>query len=283
MPLMIDDRTYNTRHPDYNAKMVRNYPGTIFNRNGRCANTAFIELLKRAEGDRIKDSSWNNILAESLVEASAVPGASQLLEHRAFTEHYMAELAAKYRAHYSAGWVNLDDAIFLYWLIRQLKPRKIVQCGAGNGLSSSFMMLALAENGPEGTLNIIDLPRVFDPTSPDWTIEGKVYEACIPEGKTSAWMVPDVYQDRVEVWKGHTKDLLPTMVDETEQIDFFYHGSDHTYREMMFEFQEISRKLIEGGTIVADDISWNSAIWDFADSFEAPAYNFKGSVGVAFF
>ena len=283
LPPMRDDHTHNTNHPDYDAKTARNYPGTIFNRNSRCANTTFRELLKLAEGDQVNDGSWNDILADNLAEASALAGAPQVFERRAFIERYMADLSRRHRACYVPGWVSLDDAIFLYWLVRRLRPRKIVQCGAGNGLSSSFMMLALAKNGPEGTLNIIDLPRIFDPTHPDWTVEGKVYETCIPEGKTSAWMVPDIYRERIEVWSGHAKDLLPKMVDEIEQIDFFYHGSDHTYRQMMFEFQEISRKLAAGGIIVADDISWNSAIWDFADSFSVPAYNFKSSVGAAFF
>jgi len=35
------------------------------------------------------------------------------------------------------------------------------------------MMLALAKNGPDGTLKIIDQPPVFDPANPEWTIPGK--------------------------------------------------------------------------------------------------------------
>ena len=78
----------------------------------------------------------------------------------------MSDIAAKYGAYYAAGWVNLDDALFLYWLVRQLKPKTIVQTGVCNGLSSAFMMLGLVKNGPEGKLHVIDLPPVFTPKIP---------------------------------------------------------------------------------------------------------------------
>jgi predicted O-methyltransferase YrrM len=193
------------------------------------------------------------------------------------------ELGRKYHAHYVPGWVNFDDALFLYWLVRQVKPRTIVQTGVCNGLSAAFMMLGLVKNGPEGRLHVIDLPPVFDPRDAAWTVEGKVYGVVIPEGKTSGWLVPDAYRDRFEVWDGDAKELLPKMVDKVDSIDFFYHDSDHTYNHMMFEFQQVKRKLNKGGLVVGDDVSWNASVWDFADEFGVPSYNFKGTVGVAFF
>ena len=32
MPLLIAERTYNTSHPEYDAGVVRNFPGRIFNK-----------------------------------------------------------------------------------------------------------------------------------------------------------------------------------------------------------------------------------------------------------
>jgi predicted O-methyltransferase YrrM len=218
-----------------------------------------------------------------LVEASSVPHAEQVFERRSFVEQYMSELACKYRAHYVPGWVNLDDALFLYWLVRQIKPRTIVQTGVCNGLSAAFMMLGLVKNGPDGTLHVIDLPPVFNPDDPAWTVEGNVYGVVIPEGKTSGWLVPDAYRERFEVWSGDAKDLLPKMVDKLDAVDIFYHDSDHTYNHMMFEFHQAKRKLSKGGLVVGDDVSWNASVWDFADEFGVPSYNFKGAVGVAFF
>lgn len=283
IPLLLDDRTYNTAHPDYDANIVRNFPGRILGRDRRCDNVAFTALSALARYDEVPDSAWDGVLADALVEASSVPGAEQVFERRSYIERYMAGLNHTYRAHYVPGWVNLDDALFLYWLVRRAKPRSIVQCGVCNGLSSAFMMLALAKNGPEGRLRVIDLPPIFDPKAPGWTEEGRVYGVVIPEGKTTGWMVPDIYRSRFEVLNGDAKDLLPKLVDSVDSIDLFYHDSDHTYQHMMFEFRQAKRKLSKGGLIVGDDISWNASVWDFADEFEVPSYNFKGAVGVAFF
>jgi predicted O-methyltransferase YrrM len=283
MPLLIAERTYNTSHPGYDASVVRNFPGHLFNCDKPCENAAFRMLGNLAQGEEVPDRVWPAVLSEALVEAASVPFAAQVFERRSFVEQYLTELGRKYHAHYVPGWVNLDDALFLYWLVRQVKPRKIVQTGVCNGLSAAFMMLGLAKNGPDGMLHVIDLPPVFDPRDAAWTVEGKVYGVVIPEGKTSGWLVPDAYRNRFEVWNGDAKDLLPEMVDKVDSIDFFYHDSDHTYNHMMFEFHQAKRKLNKGGLVVGDDVSWNASLWDFADEFGAPAYNFKGAMGVAFF
>jgi predicted O-methyltransferase YrrM len=262
--------------------VVRNFPGHIFNRDKPCANAALGALLPLAQGDEVPDSAWDTILGDVLAEAAAVPHAGQIFERRAYIERYLDDLHRKYRAHYVPGWVNLDDALFLYWLVRQVKPRRIVQTGVCNGLSAAFMMLALAKNGPEGTLSVIDLPRIFDPNDPSWVVKGKVYEAVIPEGRSSGWLVPDAYRDRFEVLTGDARELLPQLADKLDTIDFFYHDSNHSYDHMAFEFREARRKLGTGGLVVADDIAWNAALWDFADGCGVPSYNFKGAVGVAF-
>jgi predicted O-methyltransferase YrrM len=211
-----------------------------------------------------------------------VPHADLVMQRRQALDQYMADLERRYGARYIPGWVNLEDALFLYWLVRRLQPRTIVQCGVCNGLSSAFMMLALAKNGPEGKLHVIDLPPVFNPKDPEWTVPGRVYGFVIPEGKKSGWIVPEAYRKRFEVQTGDAKALLPPLVDRLPAIDMFYHDSDHTYNHMMFEFREAKRKLVPGGLIVADDLAWNAALWDFADEQSAPAFNFKGKSGVVF-
>ena len=284
LPLLIDEKTYNTSHLDYDARLVRNFSGKIFNEDKTNRNQAYIELGRLGKSVRnASGEGWDKVLADALAEVKSIPGSDQVFERQAFIKTYIQDLTEKYQAHYAAGWVNLEDALFLYWLVRKLKPRTIVQTGVCNGLSSAFMILGLAKNGPEGRLHAIDLAPVFKPSDPTWTVKGKVYGVVIPEGKSSGWIVPDVYRDRFEVWNGDAKELLPKLIDKVDAVDLFYHDSDHTYNHMMFEFREAHRKLQPGGLIVADDISWNSSLWDFADQFGAPAYNFKGAVGVAFF
>ena len=283
IPLLLDEKTYNTSHPEYDASVVRNFPGQIFNADAPCKNLVYAAITKLAKGDFVPDKAWKKILKKALKEARAVPHAEQVFERRDYVEDYTAKLNKKYGAHYAAGWVNLDDAVYLYWLIRQLNPKTVVQTGVCNGLSSAFMTLALAENGSKGKLYVIDLPPIFDPLDPAWTVADKVYGVTIPEGKSSGWLVPDAYRDRIEIVVGDAKDELPKLVDRLDSIDMFYHDSDHTYNHMMFEFREAKRKLAPGGLIVGDDVSWNASVWDFADQYGVPSYNFKGAVGTAFF
>lgn len=283
IPLLIDEKTYNTSHPDYDANEVRNFPCKILGYDRPCKNKFYKELLKMADGDTIADSKWESVLADVLAEVKTVPGSEQVFERKAYIENYMRDISAKFQSHYVAGWVNIEDALFLYWMVRKLKPKTIVQTGVCNGLSSAFMMLALAKNGSEGTLHVVDLAAVFNPKDPDWTVKDKVYGVVIPEGKSSGWMVPDMYKNRFFVQNGDAKVLLPKLVDSLDSIDMFYHDSDHTYNHMMFEFCEAKKKLNPGGLIVGDDISWNASVWDFADQYNVPSYNYKGAVGIAFF
>ncbi len=283
IPLLIDEKTYNTSHPDYDANAVRNFPCKILGYDRPCNNRLYKELLGLAQGDTVPDAAWNTVLDDMLAEAKTVPGSEQVFERKTFIENYMRDMSAKYQAHYVPGWVNLEDALFLYWTIRKFKPKTVVQTGVCNGLSSAFMMLALAKNGSEGTLHVVDLAAVFNPSDPDWTVKDKVYGVVIPEGKGSGWMVPDMYKNRFFVQNGDAKVLLPKLIDSLPSVDMFYHDSDHTYNHMMFEFREAKRKLAPGGLILGDDISWNASVWDFADQYNVPSYNYKGAVGVAFF
>ena len=283
LPLLIDEQTYNASHPDYDATKVRNYPGRIFNGGCPSDNPVYGELLKMSQGGAVPDESWTPVLEDVLAEVKTIPQAAQVFERRVFIEKHLRELDSLYRAHYQPGWVNLEDALFLYWLVRRLKPETIVQTGVCNGLSSAFMVLALVKNGGDSRLHAIDLPAVFDPRDPSWTIKDKVYGVVVPEGKSPGWMVPDGYRDRMTVKGGDAKLLLPKLIDELPGVDIFYHDSDHTYNHMAFEFREAKRKLRAGGLIVADDIAWNASVWDFADTYRVPSYNFKGSMGVAFF
>jgi predicted O-methyltransferase YrrM len=283
LPLLIAEKTYNTSHLDYDVTVVRNFPGKILNAELPCENPVYAELKKLAKADEVSDDTWAPVLEKTLAEVKTVPHADLILHRRDALEQYMAELGSRYNARYNPGWVNLDDALFLYWLVRRLKPKTIVQCGVCNGLSSAFMVLALVKNGPDGKLHLIDIPPVFNPKDPAWIVAGKTYGMVIPEGKTSGWMVPEAYRKRFDVHNGDAKLLLPKLVDSLPTIDMFYHDSDHTYNHMLFEFREAKRKLVPGGLIVADDISWNASLWDFADEHAVPAYNFKGAVGTTFF
>jgi hypothetical protein len=53
LPLMIDAKTYNTSHPDYDSTLVRNFPSKIFNADKPCGNRVYASLRQFARGDQV--------------------------------------------------------------------------------------------------------------------------------------------------------------------------------------------------------------------------------------
>src|SRR5271163_1460178 len=92
MPLVIAERTYNTYHANYDARVVRNFPGRVFNRDKPCENPAFEALGRLVQGDQVPDQAWDAVLAATLVEAASVSHAAQVFERRSYVERYLSEL-----------------------------------------------------------------------------------------------------------------------------------------------------------------------------------------------
>ena len=281
-PLIIAPKTYNTGHPDYDAHVARNYPGTIIGSPSFAPSPILAEIAAMGDGTRVAAERWRPVFAAMRAEVERHPDGVRLFEQRHALEVQLDELGRRHRAQYNPGWVNVDDGLFLYWLARRLRPRTIVQTGVCNGFSAALLALALARNGDGGQLYAIDLPQVFNHADPAWTRRGVTYGVAIPEGRSSGWLVPESCRDRVHLEIGDAADLLPPLLSRLGTIDFFFHDSDHTYDHMAFEFREAKRALRPGGLVVADDIAWNASLWDAADEWGVPAYNHAGSMGVAF-
>lgn len=282
-PLLRAPRTYNTSHPGYDPAVVRNFPGCLFNGDKPSANPALRAMRDLVQGTAVSDRTWDEELEMELAELRAARDAYQLFEHRERAERYFLGINDLYGTNYEPGWMNLDDALLLYWLIRQLKPRTIVETGVCNGFSTGLIALALDQNRNGGKVHAIGRAKIFDSMDPIWTEEGRHDGEVVVGGQNIGWMVPDAYRNCVELYSGDAESVLPDLVDRLESVDLFFHDSDHSYDHMTFEFNEVIRKLSKPGIIVADNIAWNASLWDFADKCGVPAYNFRGSVGVAFF
>src|SRR5260370_6720837 len=73
IPLLLAERTYNSSHPDYDARVVRNFPGHIFNWDRPCKNTAFHALCDAAQGEEVAARVWDAVLAAPIVETQTCP------------------------------------------------------------------------------------------------------------------------------------------------------------------------------------------------------------------
>lgn len=125
----------------------------------------------------------------------------------------------------------------IYSIILTTKPELVVETGVACGVSSSYILSALLEN-KRGKLISVD-------------VEPKAGE-----------IVDNKLRHLWELHIGKSQEIL-TILD-INGIDVFFHDSDHSYKNMMWEFEWVYPKLKDKGLIIADDISWNNSIFDFA-------------------
>ncbi len=128
-----------------------------------------------------------------------------------------------------------------YAACRALRPRVVVETGVAYGLTSAYMLQALAENGA-GALHSIDLP----PLGP---------EAMNYVG----YFVPNELRGRWNLHIGAARKLLPEVVQKVGGVDIFIHDSLHTYAHMKLEFATALTALRPGGILIADDVEGNRA------------------------
>lgn len=135
-------------------------------------------------------------------------------------------------------WNLLDSDALLaevtYLIVRGLRPTLVVETGVARGVSSRMILAALAANG-HGQLVSIDVYR----------------------GADRATAVPDRLRDRWVLLDGTSRRHLRAAV--AEGVDVFLHDSQHTRRNMRWEFSVAWPRLRPGGVLIADDIHENDA------------------------
>lgn len=134
-----------------------------------------------------------------------------------------------------------------YAVVRALAPDCIVETGIANGVSSSYLLLALQKNG-HGTLHSIGLA---DP-------------AYLPMGKDPGWLVPQWLRAPWQIHLGDARAILPGLLGRLGSVGIFIHDSLHTYDHMTWEFETAYPHLRAGGLLFSDDALWNNAFHDFA-------------------
>jgi predicted O-methyltransferase YrrM len=149
-----------------------------------------------------------------------------------------------------------------YAAVRALAPQCIVETGLANGVSSSYLLLALQKNG-HGSLHSVGLAN----------------PAFLPAGKQPGWLVPEWLRTPWHVHIGDARDLLPGLFGKLGRVDVFIHDSLHSYDHMMWEFDACYPYLRIGGLLFADDALWNESFPDFARKVMAPQARILRGVG----
>lgn len=138
-----------------------------------------------------------------------------------------------------------EDRYAAYAITRALAPTRVVETGIAHGVSSTYILAALAANdasnatGGLGCSRLVSIDRSDDPRI--------------------GQMVPLEFHDRWTTHIGNSLDLLPDILAELGTIDLFIHDSLHHYRHVRSEFDLVWPHLRPGGVLMAHDILQNNA------------------------
>lgn len=121
----------------------------------------------------------------------------------------------------------------LYTICRKQKPDVVIETGVSSGVSSSYLLYALERN-EHGQLYSIDLPWWQD------------YQ--------SGWRIPDYLRHKWHLIQGKSGEKLLPVLEKVVDVDIFMHDSDHTYQNMLWEFQTAWKYLKPGGLLLSHNI-----------------------------
>jgi predicted O-methyltransferase YrrM len=158
----------------------------------------------------------------------------------------------------------------IYFLVRCVKPEVMIETGVAHGVSSWTILNAMHKN-QKGKLYSIDLPNLD--TKKMYNVENV--------NQQPGWVVPEILRKRWILEIGRSSDLLPPLLKKLGTVDIFFHDSDHSYENMMYEFQTTFDFIKRGGIIISDDVHKNPAFSEFVNEKGITAVQLLAKGGVA--
>lgn len=135
--------------------------------------------------------------------------------------------------------VEVETGFFVYAATRLLVPKHVVETGVADGRSSFFFLAALERNGV-GTLHSFDI----NPAA------GGLID------NHERWHLEIVEQDNPEI-------SFIESLRRIENVDFFFHDSDHCYLGQLFEYDRTWPHMTTGGLFASDDVDCSKAFLEF--------------------
>jgi len=152
------------------------------------------------------------------------------------------------------------NEVTLYAIVRVIQPDVVIETGGTPGKSTAFILRAMERNN-KGHLYTIDLPP--QNTNQRMLTEHGTWHQALPQGLSSGWVVPEVLRDRNTLYSGKSSEHLPALLAKLDKIDIFLHDSDHSYENMVWEFETAWPAIKPGGIVLSDDVLANSSFFDF--------------------
>jgi predicted O-methyltransferase YrrM len=157
---------------------------------------------------------------------------------------FMAEMIRRRDAYGSEGVMGALDCATLYGLTRWLRPTVIVESGGYIGMSSAFILKALAD---------------------EKVATGKLYSIELSQECEQGALIPDELRSGSGAFvpiRGRVEDFLKSN-ELPSPIDMFLHDSSHSYRHMLWEFRQFWPRLRDRGLLVSHDVQMNAAFPEF--------------------
>lgn len=204
---------------------------------------------------------------------------NEITSKKEFQGHLRENLSYFNSKNLTSADVGMTAGMVLYIIARKMKPNVVVETGTASGVSSAYILCALDEN-EHGKLCSIDLPYE----------EGKVYPkdyfgprgatGIIPKGKQSGWIIPNYLRHRWRLILGRSSEKLPPLLEELGPIDIFIHDSEHSYQNMLWEYQTAWPYLNEGGILLSHNADENNAFSDFCQHIGGKRFILSNMGGV---
>ena len=161
----------------------------------------------------------------------------------AFHREGWSEIWGRYPAGLPIGSPMVgEEQITLYTLVRLANPSVCVETGAASGGSSTVIL---------GHLNAAQQGRLYS------------VDVTPPKGYEYGWLIPEGLRERWELRIQSAKPILPELLAELQQIDFFLHDSLHRVGHMRWEYELAWERLRSGGCLASHDVLYTTAFDDF--------------------
>jgi predicted O-methyltransferase YrrM len=138
------------------------------------------------------------------------------------------------------GYIDRRCGVLLQRVIRELRPSVSVEVGLAFGISTLYMLEALAETGGR----LIGM----DPAQHDNHWQGGGLFNITRAG----------YDSLYEFHEATSQQILPRLAGEGLKIDFAFIDGWHTFDHTLVDFFYIDQILNEGGIVVFDDVGYPS-------------------------
>ncbi|MEM0128494.1 MAG: class I SAM-dependent methyltransferase [Thermoplasmatales archaeon] len=140
--------------------------------------------------------------------------------------------------------ITKDEVKALYSLIAAKRPNVVIETGMGPGVSTTAILYAIGRDA-----KVISI----DPGEP----YGK-------GDKEVGFVIPEDLKKNLKYVKGRTSEMLAGVLMQVGKVDVFFHDSDHSYGNVMFELETVLQYLNSQFLIIVDNYDWSDAPADFA-------------------